>query len=74
MVNPERIKQKIPLMISNKHSLSWEYEEKEYLLEKFKRNAPNEYASEVNNLVDIYKRIEQKALAQKKRHNGNGKH
>ena len=70
MVNPKRIDQKIPLLISNGSSLGWEYEEKEYLVRKLKRNNPTEYNQHVNEIINSLAALEKKALLQKKNHNG----
>lgn len=57
-------------MITNGPSWSWEYEEKEYGLKKLKRNNPDEYASYVNKLNNLYSEIERRAIEQRKKHNG----
>jgi uncharacterized membrane protein YkgB len=72
MVNPKRVEQKIPLLISNGPSFSWEYEEKEYLTRKLKRNEPSEYNFHINGILDHLNALEQKALLQKRKHNGDG--
>ena len=71
MVNPKRIEQKFPLLISNGPSWSWEYEEKEYLVQKLKQKDPTVYALHRNKIVNEIEALEHAAMELKrKKHNG----
>lgn len=67
MVNPKRIEQKLPLMITQGSSLSWEYQEKEHLVQKMKHNNPEIYNHYRNKIIDLYQAFEHDVLLQKKR-------
>lgn len=58
MVNPKRIEQKLTLMITTGFTFSYEYEQKDYLLHKFKKTNPSRYEFYLNKIINNYMALE----------------
>jgi hypothetical protein len=54
MVNAKRIEQKMPLLITDGPSFSWEYDCNEYRLSKFKRGQPERYLHYRNEALNLF--------------------
>jgi hypothetical protein len=50
-VNEVRIKKKLPLLMTEGSSLSWEYQKIEILTDRLKRFAPDKYSQHHNQIV-----------------------
>jgi hypothetical protein len=79
MVNPKRIEQKLPLLISDGPSWGWDYGEKEWWLMKLKRNSPDQFASHRNRIINDFEALERdvmnlrsKKMGRNGNSNGNG--
>ena len=70
MVNPKRVEQKLPLLITNGPSWSWEAEEKMHLVMKLKRENPDLFNSHRHKIISDFEALERDVLLQKKRRNG----
>ena len=69
MINPKRVEDKLPLLITSGSSLGWEYEANSYRLNKFKKSNPERYNFLKNNIMsnleELHKEVNQ-AAEQKK--------
>jgi len=73
MVNPKRIEQKLPLLISNGPSIGFDFQEKEWWLHKMKRQAPDQYELHRNKILSDFEALERDVLAlRQKKLSGNG--